>query len=108
MSTEEIKPEYQRFVVDESTYETIIPSKVANKKKWVRPNPKEIVSFLPGTILELNVKAGDAVKEGDKLLVFEAMKMHTTINAPFAGTIKLIAANAGDKVPKGQLLVEFE
>lgn len=106
--TEELKPNYTTFIVDETKYETTVPAKFTNRKAWERPNPNMITSFLPGTILEVYVKEGDAVKAGDKMLLFEAMKMHTAINAPFDATIKSIKISVGDKVPKGELLIELE
>lgn len=105
---EELNPEYTTFTIDETKYETTIPARVSNRKAWERPNPKMITSFLPGTILELYVKEGDAVKAGEKMLLFEAMKMHTVIAAPFDATIKSIKISVGDKVPKGELLIELE
>lgn len=107
-NTEELKNEYTSFIVDDSKYETIVPAKVANRKAWERPNPNMIHSFLPGTILELYVKEGDVVKAGDHMLLFEAMKMHTAINAPFDAKVKSIKISAGDKVPKGEVLIELE
>lgn len=96
------------FVIDDTVYETEVPSKYANRKAWERPNPNMVVSFLPGTILEIMVKEGDTVKKGTSLLLFEAMKMHTLVNAPFDARVKSVAVAAGDKVPKGQLLIELE
>jgi Pyruvate carboxylase len=107
-NTEELKTEYSTFVVDETTYETTIPAKFANRKAWERPNPNLITSFLPGTILEVYVKEGDLVKAGDKMLLFEAMKMHTVVNAPFDATVKAVKVSVGDKVPKGELLIELK
>lgn len=107
-NTEELKPEYTTFVVDETTYETTVPARFANRKAWERPNPNMITSFLPGTILELYVKEGDVVKAGDKMLLFEAMKMHTLVNAPFDATVKSIVVSVGGKVPKGELLIELK
>ena len=67
-----------------------------------------LTSPIAGTVVELKTKAGDTVKEGDILLVIEAMKMNTSIAAPGSGKIKKVAVAAGDTVREGQLLVEFE
>lgn len=106
--TEDQNTQYTKFTVDDTVYETTLNKKFADRKPWERPNPKYILSFLPGTILDMNIKVGDKVKAGSQLLLFEAMKMHTTVNSPFDGTIKAINVAAGDKVPKGTLMVEFE
>ena len=63
---------------------------------------------MPGLILEINVKAGDEVKENDSLLILEAMKMENVIASPRDGIIKSIAINKSDAVEKNQLLIEFE
>lgn len=105
---EEQNPQYTSFIVDESVYETTINKKFANRKNWERPNPKFILSFLPGTILDMYVKAGDKIELGAPLLLFEAMKMHTVVNAPLSGTIKAVNVEAGNKIPKGFLMIEFD
>ena len=71
-------------------------------------NSGQLTSPIAGTVVEIKAKAGDTVKEGDVLLVIEAMKMNTSIAAPGSGKIKNIAVAAGDSVREGQLLVEFE
>ena len=67
-----------------------------------------LTSPIAGTVIEVKGKAGDAVKEGDVLLVIEAMKMNTSIAAPGTGKVKAIPVAAGDSVREGQVLVEFE
>ncbi|MBN8565358.1 MAG: biotin/lipoyl-binding protein [Flavobacteriales bacterium] len=63
---------------------------------------------MPGLILEINVSVGQEVKEGDNLLILEAMKMENSFASPRDGIIKSIAVAKGDAVDKGQLLIEFE
>lgn len=63
---------------------------------------------MPGLILEVNVKEGDEVKEGDYLLVLEAMKMENTLTAPRDGIVKSISVEKGQTVDKNQLLIEME
>ena len=60
---------------------------------------------MPGTILKVNVTAGQAVKEGDLLVVLEAMKMENEIFAPKAGTIAQVLVNKGSSVDTGATLV---
>ncbi len=62
---------------------------------------------MPGLIVDLRVKAGDAVKIGDALLVLEAMKMENIIKAPGEGTVKHVKVKKGDTVEKSQVLIEF-
>ena len=60
---------------------------------------------MPGTILKVNVTAGQAVKEGDILCVLEAMKMENDIMAPRAGTIAQVVVSKGSSVNTGDVLV---
>jgi glutaconyl-CoA decarboxylase len=64
-----------------------------------------IVAPMPGTILKVNVKAGDAVKEGQVLVVLEAMKMENEILAPKNGTITQVVVAKGSTVDTGAPLV---
>ena len=68
----------------------------------------EITSPMPGLILEINVNEGQEVKEGDSLLILEAMKMENNITATFDATVKGISVKAGQSVAKNELLIEFE
>ena len=60
---------------------------------------------MPGTILDVMVKAGDPVKNGQALVVLEAMKMENEICAPVDGTVKSIAVATGATVNTDDLLV---
>ena len=59
---------------------------------------------MPGNILDVKVKAGDKVKNGDPIVVLEAMKMENPIPAPRDGTITSIVVSKGSTVEAGQLL----
>ena len=63
-----------------------------------------VSSPMPGTILAVNVKAGDAVKAGDVLMILEAMKMENEICAPVDGTVSAVSVNQGATVETGSLL----
>ena len=60
---------------------------------------------MPGTILKVNVSNGQAVKEGDLLVVLEAMKMENEIYAPKSGTVAQVATSKGASVNTGDVLV---
>jgi biotin carboxyl carrier protein len=102
------KPELKKIMVHGDTYHTTFTKKYQNRQKWVKPDPKEVVSIIPGTIRQVLVKEGDRVSQSDKLLVLEAMKMMNTISAPVSGTVKSIRVKEGDCVPKGTLMIEIE
>ncbi|TKD62487.1 acetyl-CoA carboxylase biotin carboxyl carrier protein subunit [Flavobacterium sp. ASW18X] len=63
---------------------------------------------MPGLILDIAIKVGQEVAEGDTLLILEAMKMENVLSAPRAGVIKEIAVVKGDAVEKKQVLITFE
>ena len=66
----------------------------------------EVVSApMPGSIIKVNVSAGQAVKSGDVLVVLEAMKMENDITAPKDGTITQVVTSKGASVSSGDPLV---
>jgi acetyl-CoA/propionyl-CoA carboxylase biotin carboxyl carrier protein len=67
-----------------------------------------VVSPMQGTVLEVDVQAGDAVRRGAVLLVVEAMKMENEIVAPHDGVVAELAVQAGEAVTAGQLLCVVE
>jgi pyruvate carboxylase subunit B len=70
--------------------------------------PGDVSTSMPGNIVEVLVKEGDAVKAGQAVLISEAMKMETEIQAPIAGTVKAVHVAKGDRVNPGEVLVEIE
>ena len=60
---------------------------------------------MPGNILKVNVAAGQAVKEGDVLVILEAMKMENEIMAPKSGTVTQVVVSKGSTVETGAPLV---
>ena len=65
----------------------------------------KVTAPLPGTITEVKVTVGQAVKEGDTVVVLEAMKMQNNIEAETNGTIIEIHVSNGDTVMEGKPLV---
>lgn len=70
--------------------------------------PGEILSPMPGLIVDILVRIGEKVKKGQTLLVQEAMKMHMKLRAPASGIVRSIAATRGSRVEKGTLLVALD
>ncbi|STX43888.1 oxaloacetate decarboxylase subunit alpha [Legionella donaldsonii] len=71
-----------------------------------RPSgPGDITVAMPGNIVSVNVTVGDKVTKGQTLLVLEAMKMETEIQAPFNGTVADVFCQKGDKVMPTQVLI---
>ena len=63
---------------------------------------------MPGTILSVNVKVGDAVKKGQVLVVIEAMKMENEIMSPVDGTVTFVGVNQGATVESGSAICVIE
>lgn len=68
----------------------------------------EIVSPIAGVARKINVAVGDVVKQNQPVVVVEAMKMNTNINARVAGKVKEIKTKVGEPIQKGQVLLILE
>lgn len=81
-----------------------------NKLAGISSNGEDcdIKSGMPGKVVEVRVKVGDHVKEGDLLLVIEAMKMENEIRAGNNGTVKKIHIKEGQNVETGSCLLSIE
>lgn len=89
-------------------YKTRLSTKFRNRKPYKPDDPGLVLSFIPGTILDILVKPGQVVKKGDDLITLEAMKMQNQLKSKIDGRIKRIAVGKGDKVSKGTVLLEIE
>lgn len=63
---------------------------------------------MPGTVIKLMVSKGDRVNQGDHLMITEAMKMETTVQAPFSGVVKELYVQNGEAITPNDLLIEIE
>ncbi len=68
---------------------------------------KELKAPMPGMVTDIKVKEGDLVKEGDTLIVLEAMKMENNIKAVSDTVIKEICCTTGNAVEKNEILINF-
>ncbi|MBO6117957.1 MAG: biotin/lipoyl-binding protein [Bacteroidales bacterium] len=101
--------------VDREVKQTPKQRPVINTSKPVANAPKVTVSQsssahavkapLPGTILDVFVNAGDTVKEGQKLVLLEAMKMENEIKADCDGVVKEVKVRKGDVIMEADVLV---
>lgn len=69
---------------------------------------KTITAPMPGSIISVNVKAGDSFRSGQVLLVLEAMKMENEIMAPCDGKVLSVNVNQGSTVNSGDVLISYE
>ena len=94
--------------VEEIDAATAAKAAEANKAEAAKSAPAgegvEVKAQMPGNILQVNIKPGDVVKEGQQLMVLEAMKMENEILAPVSGKITVIAVAKGSTVQSGSLL----
>jgi len=99
---------YSTIDIDGVIYTTLLTEKFQQRKNYVEHNPKLMTAFIPGTIVDVYVKEGKKVKEGETLLILEAMKMRNQLQAPFDATIKKVLVKVNDLVSKNQLMIELE
>lgn len=81
---------------------------VVRKPMADQDNPDHVGANIPGTVIKINAQEGDQVKEGDPILVLEAMKMETNVLAPRDGIIDRILVEVNDQVEAGELIAELE
>jgi pyruvate carboxylase subunit B len=82
-----------------------VSNKGSSRPKATQPG--HVTTSMPGVVVEVLVSEGDQVNAGDPLLVAEAMKMETEIQAPIAGTVKTIHVKKGDSVNPDEILIEL-
>jgi pyruvate carboxylase len=105
----EINGNRREIKIKDKTERIISNSGKDDSSKMADPDNKlEVGASIPGTIIKVLVKEGDGVKEGDSLLVVEAMKMETNIVASSAGTIESVLVSEGQQVKTGELLVKLK
>ena len=118
LNLKDIKPEeasesheaevFQTLLIEDVKYKTRLTKKFLNRKPYQPANPKEVYSFIPGTIKKIYTAKGKKVKAGEKLIDLEAMKMVNTIFAEDNFTVAEIYIKEGDMVPKSQILILFK
>jgi len=99
---------FQTLQIEDIKYKTRLTKKFMNRKPYEPVDPKKVLSFIPGTITKIYTAKGKKVKEGDKLIDLEAMKMVNTIFADENRTISEVYIKEGDMVPKNQLLILYK
>jgi biotin carboxyl carrier protein len=102
------KARLKTLVVNGEKYRTTFSTKFAKRKKWIKPDDKKVISFIPCTIIKVFVHAGQKINRNDEMLIMEAMKMQNTIHSPIKGTIKNVNIKAGDKIPKGFVMIDYK
>ncbi|MDR0841893.1 MAG: acetyl-CoA carboxylase biotin carboxyl carrier protein subunit, partial [Acidobacteriota bacterium] len=87
---------FDRLALENGTYETRLTAKYAARKPYEKKDPRLIKAAIPGAVAEIRVKAGQPVKQGDTLLILEAMKMLNRLQTPLDGVVKTIHVAVGE------------
>lgn len=85
-----------------------IKATVTAKRKADTNDETQIGATMPGTVIKVLVKEDERIAKGEHLLITEAMKMETTVQAPFEGVIKKIHVGNGEAIQPGDLLIELQ
>ena len=97
----------KRLLVDNTLYETEIPeNSLIGRFKGIS-DPLEVRAIIPGTVVEIKVRKGQRISNGQVLLILEAMKMYNEIEARIDGKVEEIIVSAGDRVEKDQPMIRI-
>ncbi|MFC4617216.1 pyruvate carboxylase [Camelliibacillus cellulosilyticus] len=97
----ELNGQPREVIIQDRSAETAVSA----RRKADRQNPREIAATMPGSVVKILIATGEKVKKGDHIAVTEAMKMETTIQAPFDGVIGEICVKEGEAIQSGDLLM---
>ena len=100
--------QFTEIALESGTYESRVTKKFTLRKTFEKADPRVIKASIPGVIEKIDTRVGAKVSEGETLMILEAMKMRNRIKAPMAGKIKEVCVAGGEKVVKGQVLIEIE
>jgi biotin carboxyl carrier protein len=78
------------------------------QKRQSDQKSEQLMAPMPGKIVEVLVEEGNEIKEGDAVLILEAMKMQNEISAQSNGKVKKVNVKAGDNVMKDDILIEMD
>ena len=85
-----------------------IQSTIVHRKKAEPTDKNQYGATMSGSVLQVLVKKGDHVKKGDVLMITEAMKMETAIEARFDGVVDHLYVQPGEIIQSGDLLIELK
>jgi biotin carboxyl carrier protein len=86
----------------------VAPERSESTRKRARHGDAGVMAPMPATVVAINASAGQAVHEGDTVIVLEAMKMELPIKSPRSGLVKAVHCAKGDLVQPGVVLLEIE
>jgi biotin carboxyl carrier protein len=83
-------------------------AQTGSRKRGSKELPQEVTPPMPSVVVRIMVCEGDHVEKGQGIVVVSAMKMETTLLAPFSGKVLTVNVSENDKVMPGQILVDIE
>ncbi|HKL38528.1 MAG TPA: acetyl-CoA carboxylase biotin carboxyl carrier protein subunit [Bacteroidales bacterium] len=102
------KRKYRSLVIDGTRYRTQLTEKFRKREKWDNPHKGKIYSEFPGTVVKVDVEKGDEIEKGDRLYIYDAMKMKNRAYSPVDGTVTDVRIKEDEVIKKGQLLFVIE
>lgn len=99
----ELNGQSREVIIKDESIKTTVVSRV----KADLANLRHVGATMPGTVIKVLVQKGEKISKGDYLIITEAMKMETTIQAPFDGMVKDIYVSNGEAIQTGDLLIEL-
>jgi glutaconyl-CoA/methylmalonyl-CoA decarboxylase subunit gamma len=106
--TFEVHPEVQVQSLSQKEPSLLKPVEMSKPPSISGTGGNEMTAPLPGTVIEIFIKAGDQIEAGQVILIIEAMKMKNSIRSRRAGKIADVLVSAGQTVAHKQVLVRFE
>lgn len=100
--------ELKTLIIQGAIYKTKYTRKFEERMVWEQPNENLLYSFIPGTIIDIFVKTRQKVKEGETILLLEAMKMQNQVRMPFDGEIVKINVKKDQVIPNKHLMLEIK
>ena len=102
------KKEMKELVIQGAVYRTTFTRKFEQRVNWEAPDDNMLYSFIPGTIIDIFVKPKQKLKEGETILLLEAMKMQNQVRMPFDGEIVKIHVKKDEVIPNRYLMIEIK
>ncbi len=102
------KRRFNTLVVDGTRYRTLLTEKYKKRRKYEPGNWGKIHSEFPGTVVSVDVSEGDYVKKGDRLYIYEAMKMKNRAYSPVEGRVEEVRIRENNIIRKGDFLFLIE
>ena len=100
--------ELKDLIIQRAVYKTTFTRKFEERVTWEAPNENKLYAFMPGRIIDIFVKPKQKLKEGETILLLEAMKMQNQVRMPFDGEIVHINVKRDEVIPNRHLLIEVK